>query len=346
MKLFGKDWPRRELEKRVGAMEQVGGVKRMTYAEGKERDVEMIRVRLGSGMTFWVSPMRGMDVSLVEVGGVPITWSSPNGDAHPAYYEPEGAEWFRTAAGGLLMTCGFRQVGAPSVDEGEKLGLHGRAHHLPAAQVSAETFWESDDYRFRVRGVVEETRVFGEYLRVTREITGSIGENKIAIRDVAENVGFETQPFMILYHFNYGFPLMDERTEIRYPSKTVVPREEETPIEGHNRWHAPEPNYAERVYYHKDLVTENGVAKAVLRNPKFPFPNGAAPLTVETSWRAETLPNLVQWKRPGEGTHVLGIEPTNCSVAGRAVDRERGVMPTLEPGERVENELWVEAKFE
>jgi len=32
---------------------------------------------------------------------------------------------------------------------------------------------------------------------------------------------------------------------------------------------------------------------------------------------------------PGEGTHVLGIEPANCHVAGRAAERERGTLVTL-----------------
>ena len=60
--------------------------------------------------------------------------------------------------GGLLMTCGFTQAGGPGTDNGEELGLHGRAHHLAARHVSATADWDGDDYVMRVRGVVEETR--------------------------------------------------------------------------------------------------------------------------------------------------------------------------------------------
>jgi hypothetical protein len=51
------------------------------------------------------------------------------------------------------------------------------------------------------------------------------------------------------------------------------------------------------------------------------------------------LPVLVQWKMPGEGTHVLGIEPANCHLEGRAADRIRGTLVSLAPGQMVEYNL-------
>jgi hypothetical protein len=42
---------------------------------------------------------------------------------------------------------------------------------------------------------------------------------------------------------------------------------------------------------------------------------------------------------PGAGVHVLGIEPANCLVEGRAVERERGTLVILEPGEQRTYEL-------
>jgi hypothetical protein len=55
---------------------------------------------------------------------------------------------------------------------------------------------------------------------------------------------------------------------------------------------------------------------------------------VHLSWQQSQLPKLVQWKMPGAGVHVLGIEPTNCYVEGRAVERERGTLEMLAPGEK------------
>ncbi len=346
MKLYGKNWTRRELEARVGRLEQIGGVRRFQLTEGQETGVELIQVRTGSGLAYYVSSMRCLDISLTEFGGVPISWQSPNGDVHPAYYDPKGLEWLRTAVGGLLMTCGLRQVGSPSEDQGESLGLHGRIHHTPARQVAATGSWIDDEYDIVISGVIEETKIFGEYLRLTREIRSRLGENFISIHDKVENLGFEPSPLMLLYHFNFGFPLMSEETKVSFPSRRVVPREAETPLQGFEEWQAPATGYRERVYYHEGFMEDSnhkGWATAVIQNPKFPLTDGkSCDLSVSLSWATKNLPRLVQWKMPGSGVHVLGIEPANCYVGGRAKERERGTLVTIEPGQSLSYELKLE----
>ena len=50
-----------------------------------------------------------------------------------------------------------------------------------------------------------------------------------------------------------------------------------------------------------------------------------------------SLPRLWQWVHPGRG--VVGIEPANCSVRGRAFDASVGRLPFLQPGEVRESSL-------
>jgi hypothetical protein len=345
MELYGRRWTRRELEARVGRIEQIGGIRRLQWTEGPEAAVEQIQVRTGGGLSYYVSPHRGLDISLTEFAGAPLSWQSANGDAHPSYYDSADAGWLRTAAGGLLMTCGLTQVGSPCEDEGNSYGLHGRAHHLPARQVAAEGRWIGDEYEMTVRGVVEETSIFGEHLRLTREIKSRLGDNRMVIRDVVENAGFVKSPHMMLYHFNFGFPLLQEDTDIIFPPGVVVPREQETPINGYDRWEAPKADYAERVYYHRltaperenNANAEEDKAEVIIRCPQFPLFNSskAVPVEVHLRWSTKHLPKLVQWKMPGAGAHVLGIEPANCGVQGRAHEREQGTLVQLEPGEAV-----------
>jgi len=45
---------------------------------------------------------------------------------------------------------------------------------------------------------------------------------------------------------------------------------------------------------------------------------------------------MIEWKMMQQGMYVLGLEPANCWVEGRARDRERGILRFLEPGEKVE----------
>jgi hypothetical protein len=279
-----------------------------------------------------------LDIGLAEFKGAPFTWLSPNGDVHPAFFDAHGSGWLRTAAGGLLMTCGLTQVGSPGTDDGEELGMHGRAHHTPASQVCAEGFWEGDEYITLVKGKVEETSIFGWNMHLTREIRSRLGKNQIIIRDLVENVGFDPAPHMLLYHFNFGFPLLDSQTKISLPQATVIPREPGLPIEGLGDWHLPQHGYHEHVYYHENLSTgADGMVAVTVRNPH--FPSTGRPLSVRLAWEVQNLPVMVQWKMPGEGTHVLGIEPANCHVKGRASERARGTLVMLAPGQALENNL-------
>lgn len=335
MNLYGKAWSRRDMEARVGKIDQIAGIKRFVAVEGKEAGVAYIQVRTGAGLSYNVVPSKGLDISLAEYHGVPISWQSPNGDAHPSYYEAEGNQWLRTASGGLLMTCGLMQVGASCEDQGERLGLHGRYHHTPAEQVCARSTWQEDEMDLCISGTINETSIFGGRLQLAREINSRVGDNTILIKDEVRNMGFEPCPHMIMYHFNFGFPLLMEETRIQFYSDQVSPRDQDTSIHAYGEWQAPDAAYQERVYYHESAN------KPLVRisNPCFPLNGGTGTVQASLQWSSQTLPNLVQWKMPGSGTHVLGIEPANCHVGGRKEERERGTLVYLEPGETVKYEI-------
>ena len=196
-----------------------------------------------------------------------------------------------------------------------------------------------------ISGVVDETAIFGEKLRLTRTIRSRLGQNRLTISDVVENNGFTGAPHMILYHFNFGFPLLDEATEIYLPTQNVEARDAGVPVEGFDHWQAPDADFTERVYYHGVDGNEERVT-AVIRNPHFPLLGGSKPVSVHLSWSPQQLPRLVQWKMAGAGEHVLGIEPANCHVEGRASERERGTLEMLTPGEARTYELALTIKID
>ena len=332
MDLLGKTWNRRSLEARVGRIDQVAGLHHFQTTSGPGAGAEHILVRTGSGFSYYVLPSRGMDIGLAEFGGIPLSWLSPNGDLHPSFYDSRGNAWLRTAYGGLMTTCGLSQVGWVGEGDGLDMGLHGRAHHTPASQVCAEGHWEGDEYLMSVQGRVEETSIFGPNLCLTRHISSRLGRNEIVIHDTVENPGFEPAPHMLLYHFNFGFPLLDTGTEIHFPAGRVVPRQPDYPADDLGAWQSPQSGYVEHVYYHEDLSTGvDGWAAVRLHNPHFPLLNRPVDLTL--AWDTHNLPVLVQWKMAGEGTHVLGIEPANCHVEGQTAERKRGTLVMMEPGQ-------------
>ena len=135
---------------------------------------------------------------------------------------------------------------------------------------------------------------------------------------------------MLLYHFNMGYPLLDEDAELLSPSRTVTPRDEEA-AKGSQSWHLmqrPTAAYAEQVFYH-DLKTDaEGNTCVALVNRRLE-------LGVAFHFNKKQLFNFTQWKQMGEGEYVTGIEPCNCYVGGRPDPRNKEIahLQRLEPGE-------------
>ena len=327
--LYHRDWSRQEILQRVGHMDQVAGIKLVEAADGMERGNRILQVWTGSGLFFHVLADRALDISACRYKGVPLAWASSVGEVHPAYYEPQGLGWLRSFQGGLLVTCGLDHFGAPSSDAGEELGLHGRVSNLPARSVGYHTRWVGDEYELEVTGEVRQTRVFGENLVLRRRILTRLGSNKIRIEDVVTNEGFEPHPHMILYHFNLGFPLVSEDSQLHLEVEKTVPRDEDAAA-GLAEWRDLQPptaGYREQVFRHTLVADAEGKVRVEIENPT---------LGIGLRWTYEkaSLPHLFHWKMMGQGTYVLGIEPANCGVPlGRAAARESGDLPHLAPGE-------------
>lgn len=340
VRLFGEEFTRERLMKRVGNISQVGGVKFYELRDGSEKGVEVIEFRTGSGFNFRVLPGRCMDISLAEYKGIPLSWCSPTGEVAPEHYDAEGFGWLRGFYGGLLVTCGLTQIGDPCEDEGEKLGLHGRASNIRARSVSADGEWRGDDYVMWAAGKMVEASVFGENLCLMRRVESHLGGMSLTIHDVVENLGYRSEPHMLLYHVNGGFPVVDEGSELISATTEAVPRDEEAEKEKekYNRFLPPTPGFKERCYYHDILPDEEGNVTAALVNKRFGNSQGFG---FYISYRKRELPYFVEWKMNGEGTYVVGIEPGNALVEGRNVERKAGRLQFIEPGEKKEYHLTI-----
>jgi len=328
-KLFNREWSKAELLSRVGQMEQLAGIRLMEAGDGKARGCRLLDVWTGTGLRFQVNLERALDISSCDYKGMPLAWRSPAGDVHPAYFEPQGIGWLRSFPGGLVVTCGLDQFGSPSQDGGTDLGLHGRISHCPASQVSYRTFWADEEYKMEISGEIRQATIFGENLILHRQITTALGSNRIQIKDVVSNEGFEPAPHMLLYHCNMGFPLVSETTRLQLKTKATSPRDKtaEKGLPDWNTFQAPTTGYLEQVFIHQPVGDENGMATVELSNPSIN-------MGMRWTFGTATLPHLMEWKMMGEGTYIIAIEPANCNgLGGRAATRDLGQLPMLQPGE-------------
>ena len=331
--LFGKKVTKRQLLRRVGDMAQVAGARCHELADGPARGVRAIDVYTGSGFRFTVLPDRALDIAAADHNGRSLCWQSGTMETHPAYYQPEGLEWHYSFCGGLMVTCGLSYYGAPCVDQGEPLGLHGRVSSIPAREVGVRTGWDGDDYYVTINGTVVEVRLFGTHLRMDRTITAWAGQDCVFVHDVVTNTGHTPGPHMMLYHCNFGYPVVSDASVLIAPSRVVTPRDEEAEDgkQDHARCQGPRAGYAEKVYYH-DLYAQAGQTTAGIVNPAMGF---GAYLRFST----RQMPRMIEWKQMGRGEYVVGLEPCTNRVEGRDICRTLKTLRMLKPGESVEYDL-------
>lgn len=335
--IYGKEYTRWELMKKIGDISQISGARQSTLVSGRAKGVHAVEVRTGAGLSFTVLPDRGMDIAWADYKGMALSFISKTGIVSPEYYEPEENGFLRSFYAGLLTTCGLSYMGATCEDDGELLGLHGRAANIPAEDVCVSNEWQRDDFVMKVRGRIRESAMFGENMTLTREIEAKLGENRIIIRDAVENCGFERQPVMLLYHCNFGFPLLDKDTRLILPEGTVKARDAEATkgLVNYDEFEEPVHGYREQVFYHDLNPQADGAITVKLFNKSL----GEHGLGIYIKYNKDQLPYFIQWKQIGEGDYVLGLEPATWYPEGRCEARKRGELEFLEPGECKKIEL-------
>jgi Domain of unknown function (DUF4432) len=304
-------------------LDQLATITASTVAGGPAHGCRAIDLRVAGGIDLRLLPDRGLDLGAAWYRGTPLAWISAVGE-HGPLDAPRDLDWVDAFGGGLVVTCGLRNVGSPS----EGHGQHGRYSHLRASQVTTGRSFDDDgQIVLEAAAVVDEVGALGPHLRVERSVRTWTGTGRAELTDRTTNLGDRPEPAPLLYHVNLGPPLLDEDAQVWVDSERVLPRDADAAA-GIARWAAPgkpEPGAGELVFEHELAAGDEGWCRAALVNP-------ALGLEFELSWEREELPRFHQWLHPAAGIYVLGLEPANCSVLGRAADRAAGRLPILEPG--------------
>ena len=156
---------KQELLKRVGSVEQIGGIRDFVYNDGKAKGVRGIEINTGR-ICFTVLPDRCLDIAQASFDGKPLAWISKSGLSDGRFYEKDGRSSLRGFAGGLVFTCGLKNIGGPT----DEYGLHDRVAFIPAEKVSVFADWVGDDYVMEVSGQIRQSIVFGENIVIKRTI--------------------------------------------------------------------------------------------------------------------------------------------------------------------------------
>ncbi len=335
-KLWGESFRREHLLRRVGGLEQIAGVRLVTLGDGNERGVRVLEFRTGSGFEFDVLVDRAFDIGRAELSGQAIGWHSGVGFGGPWYEEHDLLGWVRNWGGGLLTTCGLDHALFGATDTAEQyhwpakqtesFGLHGRVSSRPAKLVGYGHRWDGDDCTLWAEGEVLQASQFGEHLLLRRRIEARAGASNFTIHDEVENVGWDPTPHMLLYHINIGFPVVDQGAEILVPTRSVSSRDDNA-TDGYRMLDAPAPNHYEQAFIHDVIAEADGKVPVGIVNR-------ARGIGAYEIFNNRQLPVHFVWRMLGEGSYVVGIEPSTNLPAGRLDARERGELIILKAGEK------------
>lgn len=306
--------------------QQLYTLRSVTLEQGKARGTRVIEVCTAGGLQVDLLPDTGLDIGQVRYKGVNMTYISRNGYDSPASIIPYENEFLATFPGGLLYTCGLRTTGDPHRDGDEWQPFHGRYHGLMAEEVCAK----EEDGVIVVTGILRETSLAGPFLEVRRTITIPVTGAQITVSDEITNQTHHDQELAVLYHCNYGYPLLTAKARLELPQqRKTTPRTDfaATVLDKVTIFDAPIPGAEESVFFHEEMERWAAIVNEELG------------VRTELTW-SESLPILSHWRNIAAGDYVCGLEPTNCYLLGAKQERENGTLPVLKPFETFKAQIY------
>lgn len=306
-----------ELLKRIGNIEQAAGIREAVLQNGPGAGLRIAELHNAAGLRFTVVPDHGMDIYDFSYKGVNLSFLSKNGlnSAAPAS-GPEDV-FFGKWPAGMLSTCGLDNVNGSTVIDGVYYPTHGKISSLPAEGFSASEIWEGDRYLLRTEGEMNETDLYHRHLSLHRKISTGLYDKTVTITDTITNFQPEPEPYMILYHFNFGWPLLSEKAKVFVSSSDV--RGLNPGSKDFESVTAPENGYRAQAFFRTGFGKKGCAA---LVNPELE-------LGVWIDFDPAVLPNLVEWKNFLPRCNVLSLEPTNTFPGNREDALKEGTLPML-----------------
>jgi len=327
---------KKELLRYTGQISQIAGVTRFAFADGMARGLPAVQVKNGSGLAFTVLEGRNMDIYSMEFKGINLAFFYKNGLTAPERISHAHNEFLGQSSGGMMYTSGLQNSGPANEADGLYQPLHGRISAMSAENITARTYFDDQDRcRIELSGKMRESRLFGHNLTLTRSIITELNENSFRITDVIENETCRDTFYSILYHVNFGYPFLDESTELVVSGKTVSTDRSDASKQYYDErflMTAPIDNFEEHLYFLDPPANAEGKCSALVINSKLN-------LAVELCFEKKTLPYIVEWKSMGSGDYALGVLPSSTLLRGRHDELEENGMNKLAAFSKIETGL-------
>lgn len=315
----------------IGDLSQLFRVETCRLEGGKKDGVRATFVTNETGLSYTVAADRCMDIPYLSYKGVNISYVNPCGIVGPQYYDRTGTNWLKSFTGGLVATCGLDNVGNPCT-EGEELGLHGRIGNTPAEEYSVQMKKEGQDNLVQISGVMRQSFIFGDKLRLHRNITSYQEKTILEIEDEITNTGFEEQEYMQLYHCNIGYPFLSPACELFIPSLSVKGANPYSQ-ENIDKWDKiEEPSKVGEMCFWHQLKDQDGTYCVGMFNHE-------KKIGFSLRFENHDLNRFLQWRYLNKGEYVIGLEPATNYAGGKIEEKTRDVIKKIPPQASVKHKL-------
>lgn len=298
----------------VGDRRQLGSVRQIELQDGAEKGLRVLSFSTGGGLDFWVLADRNMDIGLLSWRGMPVAWHHPEGFAAPWLHDRYGDDGtsIERALGGFLVTCGLENVRQPR----NGAPLHGSFPMRPARISSFGEDWNGARKVLFAEGETTAAHINRPSFRMKRRVQADIGGSGFEIIDEVENIGIGPTEMKILYHINFGYPVVSQGTQALLNGNPIHVVEggstSDMECEPLVRCHP-----AGAGEFQVRLVQSAG--------------EGRDGFSAAIEGPAGSLPYVQLWRDPRPRRNILSLEPSNCD---RTESGASGKGAWLQPGEK------------
>ena len=305
-----------ELLRITGNIDQLAGIREGVLLRGRGEGMKTAEFHNAAGLRFTVLPDRCMDIYDLSFRGMNLSFHAKNGPVSPVSSGKITEDFEDTWPGGMLVTCGLENINGGYADHGVNHMTHGRISSVQAERFLTRTCWSGDDFLLEAEGEMNESRMGTGTLRLRRKIVTSLYARSVTITDTVTNLTEKEMPYALLYHVNFGFPLLD-------PGATTGARGVPEPLDDVSMdWeNINGPGSGNDVQKFLRQYRE-GEGLAFVQNRE-------RGLSAYLSYDSSALPYLVEWKHLKPQDYVLAYEPTNLPAINKKEALSRGICPTL-----------------
>ncbi|PKU25205.1 aldose 1-epimerase family protein [Telmatospirillum siberiense] len=302
-------------------------VTKKTLHGGKQEGSTLITIET-KDLQVSLIPTRGMNILEIKSGDVRFGWTSPVDEiVNPAFINLEmrnGVGWL-DGFNEMMVRCGYEWTGHPGRENDRLTSLHGRAGNTPASKVVV-SIDDAAPHTIHVRGLLKENTFKLSALETWTELSVTPGVKAVKIHDELTNNSDYDRNYQIIYHSNFGTPILEEGAKFVAPVKEISPFNDYAK-KGLKDWQTylgPTKGYDEMVFNLVPYADKDGRTIAMIHNK-------AADRGIAVGFDTRQLPVLTLWKNTDtlKQGYVSGIEPGTSYAYPRQIERKQGRVKTL-----------------